>query len=198
LIVVEGPNDVEFLKRIGAILHAKQPTLPDLAALERQGTVIFLPAGGDDFRSWLSRPAPLGCAEFYLLDREVSPESERREQWAAPANLHPRRCACVTRRRSLENYLHPDAIYDARGLQVAFTATDDVAEIVARAAWVPTPESPTWIDLSRRARRRQRDRAKTWLNTDAVDRMTAQRLAESDPAGEIAGWLALIAALLQR
>jgi putative ATP-dependent endonuclease of OLD family len=197
LIVVEGRHDVEFLKRISAILHVERPELPDLSALERQGTVIFIPAGGNDFRSWTSRLAPLGFAEFYLLDREDFPESERREQWAAQANLRPRCRACVTRRRSLENYLHPDAISAARGLKVVFTASDDVAEIVAQSVRIPTEDSPAWAGLSRRARRRQRDRVKTWLNTEAVDRMTLQRLSESDPDGEIISWLALIGALLE-
>ena len=46
--------------------------------------------------------------------------------------------------------------------------------------------------LSRRARQRLRNRAKAWLNTAAADCMTPERLAESDPAGEIPQWLATI------
>lgn len=80
---------------------------------------------------------------------------------------------------------------------LAFSATDDVAELAARAGFVPSAELPSWGRLSRRARRRQRDRAKKWLNTDAVERMTYERLAESDSAGEIIRWLTTIAALLQ-
>ena len=197
MIVVEGKHDVEFLKRISAVLQAERPELPELAALERQGTVIFIPAGGNDFRPWLSRLAPFGCAEFHLLDREIPPVSGERERWAAEVNLRPRCRAFVTSRRSLENYLHPQAIYEARGLNLTFSATDDVAEIIARTAFNPSSELPSWDGLSRRARRRQRDRAKVWLNTTAVDRMTAGRLAESDPAGEVLRWLTTIASLLQ-
>ena len=196
LIVVEGRHDVEFLKRISVILHADRPDLPDLAALERRGTVVFLPAGGGDFRPWLLRLAPFNCAEFHLADREVPPISAKRDQWSAQVNLRPRCRACVTGRRSLENYLHPEAIYEARGLKLTFGATDDVAEIVARTAFAPSVELPDWNRLSRRARRRQRDRAKVWLNTDAVERMTAERLAESDPAGEVVGWFVAIRVLL--
>ena len=79
---------------------------------------------------------------------------------------------------------------------MTFATTDDVAEIVARTAFVPSAELPDWNRLSRRARRRQRDRAKVWLNTDAVERMTAERLAESDPAGEVVGWIVAIRVLL--
>lgn len=111
LIVVEGKHDVEFLKRISSVLHADRSELPDLVALERQGAVIFIPAGGNDFRPWLMRLAPFGCAEFHLYDRELPPASVEREQWSAQVNLRPRCRAFVTGRRSLENYLHPQAIY---------------------------------------------------------------------------------------
>lgn len=196
LIVVEGRHDVEFLKRIGTILHAERPELPDLAALKRPGVVVFIPAGGNDFRPWLLRLAPFRCAEFHLLDREIPPVSARREQWAAEVNRRPRCRAFVTGHRSLENYLHPAAIYEARGLNLAFSATDDVAELAARAVFTPDAELPSWDRLSRRARRRRRDRAKAWLNTTAVERMTVGRLAESDPAGEVVHWLTTIAALV--
>lgn len=179
------------------MLHPERPELPDLATLERQGTVIFIPAGGNDFRPWLSRLALFGCAEFHLLDREIPPVSAERERWAAQINLRPGCRAFVTNRRSLENYLHPAAIFEARGLKLTFAATDDVAEIIARTAFTPSAESLSWDGLSRRARRRQRDRAKAWLNTTAVERMTAARLAESDPAGEVVRWLTTIAALLE-
>lgn len=197
MIVVEGRHDVEFLKRISTILHAERPELPELAGLERQGVLIFIPAGGNDFRPWLARLAPFDCAEVHLYDRELPPVSVERERWAAEVNRRPRCRAFVTERRSLENYLHPAAIYEARGMNLAFSAADDVAELAARAVFVPSAEMPSWQALSRRAKRRQRDRAKAWLNTTAVQRMTIARLAESDPAGEVVRWLTTIAVLLQ-
>lgn len=189
IIVVEGRHDIEFLRRISTILHSARPELPDLAHQERLGSLLFVPAGGGDYRPWLRCLAGLGRAQFYLHDREVPPVSQEREQWAASVNTLPGRRAVVTRRRSLENYLHREAIYEARGVSVQFTASDDVAELAARSAFRPTNECTSWDQLSRRARRRQRDRVKRWLNTEAVDRMTVDRLDESDPNHEIIGWL---------
>jgi hypothetical protein len=57
-------------------------------------------------------------------------------------------------------------------------------------------ESP-WELLPRRARKRFAYRAKRWLNARAVEHMTAALLRERDPAGEVLGWLATIAQLLQ-
>jgi hypothetical protein len=97
--------------------------------------------------------------------------------------------------RSLENYLHPDAIFEASGLRIAFAEDEAVADVAARAALEQHSSLLTWESLSARARKKRREKAKKWLNTEAVDRMTAARLAESDPDGDIRGWLQTIASL---
>ena len=86
---------------------------------------------------------------------------------------------------------------EAGGVEVGFGDFDDVAEIVAQATF-QSDESGSWESLSRRARRRLRDKAKKWLNREAVDRMTPERLAERDPDGEVIGWLRTIAELVAR
>lgn len=196
IVIVEGRHDIEFLRRISSILHTAQPSLPDLPTFERRGELLFVPAGGGNFRPWLTRLSALGRAEVHLYDREAPPVSQQREQWAAAVDSRPNCRAFVTRYRSLENYLHPDAIREARGVVVAFSATDDVAETVARSSFIPSVDDPTWDHLSRRARRRQRDRVKSWLNTEAVERMTLERLAQMDPAGEVRGWLTVMGEML--
>ena len=115
-VLVEGANDIQFLRRISAILHADSPDLPDLGALERKGEILFVPTGGGDLLPWTYRLAALGRAEFFLLDRELSPVTQVRLQLAEIVNLRPKCCAFVTRKRSLENYLHPAAIREARGI----------------------------------------------------------------------------------
>lgn len=196
IVLVEGRHDIEFLRRISSVLHTADRSLPDLMAYERCGELLFLPAGGGDFRPWLTRLSGLGRAEFHLYDREVPPVSQQREQWATLANMRPNCRAFVTRYRSLENYLHPDAIREVRGLLVKFSATDDVAALVAQKSFIPSSECPAWNHLSRRAKRRQRDRVKSWLNTETVERMTFDRLAESDPDGDVIGWLTVMGTML--
>ncbi len=57
---------------------------------------------------------------------------------------------------------------------------DPVASLVAQAGLEPGCE---WDTMSTRAQKRLCYRAKKWLNTSAVDRMTAARLAQQDPRG---------------
>ena len=137
-----------------------------------------------------------GRAELHLYDREAPPVSQQREHWAALVGARPNCRAFVTRYRSLENYLHPEAIREAHGVAVTYRTTDDVAETVARKSFIPSVDYSTWDRLSRRAKRRQRDRVKVWLNTEAVERMTLERLDHSDPAGEVIGWLTVMGELL--
>jgi hypothetical protein len=102
----------------------------------------------------------------------------------------------VNAKRNLENYLHQSALREARGVEVRFGDREAVAALVARQLYeAPGPGVP-WEELPPRCQRRLRERAKHWLNTLAVDRMTPQRLAERDPQGEVTSWLRAIAGLV--
>lgn len=195
LVVLEGLNDIEFFRRASTLLHAADPQIPDLAGMERQGELVFIPFGGGELGPWAFRLAGLGRPEFHLYDRETSPETEAREQIARIVNLRPGCRAFLTSKRNLENYLDPRAIFEASGIEVEFSDHDPVADLVARQVHERAGNEPPWEELPPRARKRRRAKAKTWLNTRAVERMTLTRLAERDPEGEVRLWLVTIAEL---
>lgn len=195
LILVEGRRDVAFLTSISSILHRDDPHLPDLRALEHTGEMIFVPVGGGDLVTWASLLAPIGLHEIHILDREMPPVSEARQQTARIVNQRANCRAFITAKRALENYLHPRCLLEAHGIEVEFGDDDDVPELVARRCYEQLGAGPAWDALSRRARKRCRERAKHWLNLGAVSQMTPERLAERDPAGEVRGWLRAIAEL---
>ncbi len=104
----------------------------------------------------------------------------------------------MTTKRNLESYLHPDVLREARGVEVRFGDREAVATLVARRLYEAATPSVPWEELASRCHRRLRERAKHWLNTLAVDRMTRERLAERDPEGEVISWLRAIADLAGR
>lgn len=59
LVIVEGENDIQFLKGMSRILHRADPELPDLSRLERDRQLVFLPTGGSNLNVWVSRLASL-------------------------------------------------------------------------------------------------------------------------------------------
>lgn len=194
-LVVEGQNDIQFLQRISGILHAEDSRVPDLQQWQLQRKVMFVPSGGGDSHAWRFRLTPLGRPQFFLFDRDVPPVTERRLATAEMLNSRPNCIAVLTQRRALENYLHGDAIFEASGVRVSVSGSINLADSVARLVHERAGKTICWESLPGRARKRQRDRAKQWLNTRAVDRMTPARLAESDPAKEICSWLEAIARL---
>ena len=191
LVVIEGPHDIEFLRRISRILSFHNSALPDLAEMESRRELVFIPFGGGDLWLWVDRLAPLGLPEFHLYDREASPETELRQNVASVVNSRPGCRAIVTGKRSLESYLHPSAIHEVCGIELDFGDDEHVADLIAERLYDREGEIP-WPELPRRAQVRRRNRVKKWLHTKAVDRMTVQRLAERDPQGEVVSWLRAI------
>ncbi len=193
LIFVEGGNDIAFLTRISRVLHSVDQGAPDLAQLERAGRIVFVPFGGSDLFSWLGRLRPLGCPEFHLYDREIEPITSHRRRAADIVNTMPNCRAIVTGKRSLENYLHPDAIYEVSQIQIVFDDESDVAAMVAEQTFISRHGSDTWAMLTTRSRARLKNLAKRWLNRAAVERMTEQRLDQRDPERRLRASLDLIA-----
>lgn len=191
IVVVEGGFDIQFLKRTGRILHDHDPQVPDLQALEQTGEILFLPIAGSNFLYWTHRLAGLGIPEFFLLDREVSPLTEERVRAAELVNQRLGCRAVLTCKRAMENYLDSRALKEVRGIDVLFGDKDDVPQLAA-SALLKQAGGPDWLELNSRSRRRLRNLAKKWLNTDTVERMTVERLAERDPAGEVRSWLMTI------
>jgi hypothetical protein len=193
VVVVEGAHDVEFLKRISRILSQTDTHLPDLGQLEAAGVVAFVVNNGAS----IAFPAGLtanGPVEFHLLDREAGSTAVQRQAALLAINARPNCRATLTSKRAIENYLHPDTVGESVGIEITFGDFDDVAAVAAQVMFDQS-KGGSWGSLSRRARRRLRDKAKKWLNQDAVDHMTPQRLTERDPDGEVIGWLRTIAEL---
>jgi hypothetical protein len=202
-VAVEGRNDENFLKRISAILHKADSSIPDLGELEESGDVVFIPVGGSNLKHWTSRLAKLPIPEIYLADRENQPPAQpkyapeiaqvekRRESGKPVQGVH-------TDKKELENYLHPDAISAEahHSVNLEFGDWDDVPEIVARAVHEASDSNITWDDLTDEMRERKASNAKKWLNMGAAEHMTPELLDERDASGFIRNFLSRAADML--
>jgi hypothetical protein len=188
LIIVEGENDVYFLKAISTMLHRDEAALPDLGQVAAQRRAVFLPTGGSNFKEWLSRLISLHKVAFCLLDREQEPETNVRRHIVEIANRLAGCFATMTNKRALENYLHPLAIQEACGLELSFDDDTDLTGLLAREIMLRSGVS-AWDQLPCVGQKRLREKAKKVLNRKAVQCMTTARLAQQDPQGEVMGWL---------
>jgi predicted ATP-dependent endonuclease of OLD family len=73
---VEGKHDINFMKRISAILAVAEPDIPDLGAAETAGTLVFVPLAGSNLELWATTLAGLNRPEFYLTDRDQPPPAQ--------------------------------------------------------------------------------------------------------------------------
>ena len=164
--------------------------------MERNRELIFLPIGGHP-RAWIRRLASLQLPEFYLYDGESPPETEQREEIVAQINRRIHCRAVLTKKRSLENYLHPHAIQAVAGVALEYGDYECVATVAAQQVFDSAHHDYSWKQLTRRARVRLTNRVKHWLNTSAVEQMTVSLLQEVDPDGEIISWLKTIGQLAE-
>lgn len=195
LIVVEGVNDISFLKAISTLVCRDNERLANLVQMEMDRQVIFIPTGGSNLKDWVPRIASLRKREFHLYDREQEPETTERRKTVELVNQRPGCVAVLTRKRALENYLHPLAIRAACEIELRFDDDSDVAGLLAR-AMLAKNGGPIWQELPYKGQRRLREKAKKLLNGKVVEQMTAELLREQDREDEVAAWLQTIRQLV--
>jgi predicted ATP-dependent endonuclease of OLD family len=174
LICVEGPTDVENLKTVSHILHEDDPALPDLTNDSR---VAFVVLGGGTLQHWVNQHylRGLGKPEVHIYDGDAP----KYQEFCVKVNQrNDGSWAVRTQKREIENYVHPDAIYKAFGIRVAFGDNDDVPAIVGK--------EKNW----------NAETAKKKIATCAFGLMTAEMLRERDLNDELRGWMAKLASML--
>jgi putative ATP-dependent endonuclease of OLD family len=197
---VEGPNDIEFLKIVSAILSQTEADIPDLAQGEQQGRVVFIPMGGSTLETWANRLAGLNLPEIHVIDRDTQPPQPAKYQaFADLVNARGGGCeAHITSCKEMENFLHPDAIQESLQIAVGqIAAFEDVPTRVAELVHAASGSAVTWENLSQEKREKKVSNAKRRLNRESSKQMNPIRLSQADPADEVRGWLRRIGIHLQ-
>ncbi len=187
LICVEGPTDIDALKCLSRALHIADPNLPDLT---RDRRFAFVPSGGSTLQHWVAERylTDLGRKEAHIYDGDVP------DYGNAVAAVNARQdgsWATQTLKHEIESYLHPDAIKDALGVivEVADHLNANghaVPKAVALGIHATNPVGAPMKDST----------VKKLLASKAFPCMTADRLSERDPNGEVRGWMARLSTML--
>lgn len=184
LICVEGPHDVTSLQRLSRILNQASPEVyPDLT-LDRR--FAFVPQGGGTLGQWVSNRylKDLNRAEFHLYDNDVDAYKETARQVNARGDGS---LAIITSKLMMENYLHPDAVFDALGVHVEVTAECNVPDVVVEATRTTGGVRPVKKGI-----------VKSRLADAGFGHMTLERLDESDPDGDVKGWFETLVEMARR
>lgn len=186
LLCVEGPHDLQFLKRINRLLRNEDPNVIDIFGDPRVALVVL---GGSTLREWVNQHylKNVGLPEVHIYDRDELKDGKYKYQEAKDAVTArgDGSIGFLTTKREMENYLHVDAISEAlqpvTSVTFSFPLTDDCdveAEIKSRLGGQG---------------KIQRRSIKHWLNEDAADRMTVERLQGRNGYDEVKGWFLEIA-----
>lgn len=194
---IEGKHDISFLKNISEVLAVSEPDIPNLAAKEALGQLVFIPLGGSSLELWVNRLQGLNRPEFYLTDRDNPPPQQPKYQaqltaWAA------RGCtAWVTTKCELENYLHLNLIRAAvAGYAGVGADFDDVPQLWAEATHNAAAGVQPWETISDENKKKKISAAKKQLNNTIAQQMTPELLTQSDTANEVRQWLRAIGVAL--
>ncbi len=183
IVCVEGPTDIQFLRRISRLLNSEDSTVPDL---ENDPRVALILLGGGALKHWVNEHLlrNLNLPEVHIYDSDVPEYAKSADQVNARGDGS---AAFITQKREIENYLHADAIEEAfnghteQPVRIALTDQMDVE--------LELKNLLGQVRVNRRS-------LKSWLNEDAADRMTVERLDERNAKTEILTWLHAIQKLL--
>ena len=178
LVMVEGPNDVNFFRHIYGAVAGIDPDVIDLGV---SPNVAIVPMGGSDLKHWVAKRylKGTGCVEYHVYDRDCGPDDEPGygAHVAMVNDAEDANSARLTTKRETENYLHPTAIRDALGVEVEIADFADVPLVVSQAS----KQTELAHDMGTST-------AKRLLNERAAQRMDAAMLREIDPADEVVQW----------
>lgn len=186
LVCVEGPHDLQFLRRISGLFRAEDDTVIDMFADPRVALVVL---GGSTLKEWVNQHylKNVGLPEVHIYDRDELKNGKYKYQDDKNA-VNARRDGSIgflTAKREMENYLHIDAISEALhpvvGVNFTFALSDDC-----------DVETEIKTQLSGQGKIQRRS-IKHWLNEDAASRMTIGRLKERNGYDEIKSWFTEIA-----
>ena len=195
---VEGKHDINFLRYISTTLSRIETDIPDLAAKEAAGHLVFIPLGGSSLEVWVNRLQGINLPEFYLTDRDNPPPAfPKYHQQLAAWNLRTECTAWVTTKRELENYIHLSlltaAVHGYAGNGADF---DDVPMLFAEAVHSANQGAEPWAGLSAEKKGKKVSAAKRRLNSEIVQQMTPALLSQVDQSDEIRRWLRTVGTAL--
>lgn len=190
LVCVEGPTDVVALSELSRAINENDATLPNLLTDPRCN---FITLGGSTLKHWVTENylRDMRCPEAHIYDGDVGAYGE------AVAQVNGRddglgSWAVQTQKYEIECYLHPDAIFEEFNVRVTVVDRPDENNPSVPEAFAIAYSAARGLDGVL-----NNNTAKRYLSR-AFKRMTAERLRERDPNGEVEDWLRRIGQMFER
>lgn len=209
-VLVEGKHDIDALRSMAIVLAASNDIDP-LA----EDRIFWTIGGGSALKDWIERRYldSLGLPQVIIQDSDrraaALPLDVRKQQWQLDINAQPHKTAFITRKRNMDNYIHPKTLDRltggkmvlSNGIDIDFHCmADEFADRLSDAIknngltnFRPTDHSGKHIDPNKK-------NAKHIIASFIIRNMTADEIkdrgaykdANGNDANEILEWLSAI------
>jgi len=188
LVFVEGVHDIAILKTFSKLINSVNPSIVDLSTDSR---IVLIPTGGSTLKEWVNREylKTLNLPEVHIYDGDALTPPKYQETCEKVNNRNNGSIAFSTRKREMENYINHKNINAHYEINLTFTDTCSVPELVAKLVHEKDPSAKPWIEVSEKKIKDKKNNAKKSLNYEIASTMTYEDLCESDSEKEIEGWL---------
>ena len=188
IVCVEGPTDVEFFKRLSKIID------DDLKVdFENDPRIIIIPLGGSTLKYWVDNHylRKLGLPEIHIYDGDKK-ENERK---AGQINSRSDdSTGFVTRKREIENYVHPNIVKNIFSLN-----DEELANLIdlSKTDWIADWDK---IDVPKKLMKIyenkgwsiQESKIKEKICTEGIERMSIELFKELNDYEEVKEWFTTI------
>jgi len=188
IVCVEGPTDVEFFKRLSKIIN------DDLKVdFENDPRIIIIPLGGSTLKYWVDNHylRKLGLPEIHIYDGDKK-ENERK---AGQINSRSDdSTGFVTRKREIENYVHPNIVKNIFSLN-----DEELANLIdlSKTDWIADWDK---IDVPKKLMKIyenkgwsiQESKIKEKICTEGIERMSIELFKELNDYEEVKEWFTTI------
>jgi putative ATP-dependent endonuclease of the OLD family len=172
-VFVEGPHDIEAIKTFSKTINQQNERIIDLS---QSNNILIIPSGGSTLKGWVENQylKSLGIPEVHIYDRDEK-TPPKYQKWCDKINERgDGSIAFITKKREMENYIHPTAIKEIIGVEIEITDQSNVPKMLSE-----------MVEFNEKT-------IKHLLNKDAVSLMTYEQICEIDSEKEIENWLQTI------
>lgn len=182
LLCVEGINDVDFFYAVGKLLNQSDSAIPDIKSDPR---VAIIELGGSSLKHWVDNHylREIGIPEYHIYDCDDPNSPQYLDDCNTVNARNDGSKAHLTQRREIENYYHPDLIYNEFGVSLNPAPFDDVPALIRD-------------NLPANQNRLNTSTIKERLAKYCAPRMTLSQLQAVDNQNEIRNWFTEIATYL--
>ncbi len=194
LVCVEGPSDVEYLQKYSAFFHAEDPSFVDILNDQR---VAIVPVGGSTLKQWVDKHylEALRIPEVHIYDRDLGNPPQYEEACLLVNQRQDGSWAVLTIKNEIENYLHPEAIKEALGIECEILPNEDIVTKIVMLDRQSKGDQE-WDILPAEKQKKLESALKKRLYREVLPRMTLERLREVDTDSEIEGWFRRLSNML--